>query len=436
MKLFYQTSPSTVKCGEVVQLSESNRKGKVSRWRAEAKRKKDRERKRKEKRRKARPHGGVARETNKGVAICGMMKADEPDHPTTRKDAMRNYTTQHVPGAHLNFSQRQTLASDWNATVNAGCRITLRRFAAKHGLRYETWRREYLRGATGAAVPDPKDRRRRRYAEYDPFKAQDAINDNNANKGTRMLVTNQMAFLFRRHVVEEKLSPYDALCHMKEEMPGQSIPCLSTWYRHVNAGDVGVRYGETPYHPNRKPKGPRPHPAMTVPGRLVLDDRPAGATNRSRFGHYEMDTVVSSTNGTGGLLVLVDRRSRRYVVEKLEHVTQDEVVKALKRMIRRKALGKALSVTTDNGCEFLDPKRIKAVVGCDVYCTRAYASWERGSVENCNRFVRRWYPKGTDFGKYTTADMHRLERVINSIHRKLLDGLTAYQYDATYARAA
>ena len=93
-------------------------------------------------------------------------------------------------------------------------------------------------------------------------------------------------------------------------MPGQSIPCLSTWYRHINAGDVGVRHGETPCHPNRKPKGPRPHPAMTVPGRLVLDDRPAGATNRSRFGHYEMDTVVSSTNGTGGLLVLAEALHR------------------------------------------------------------------------------------------------------------------------------
>ena len=147
---------------------------------------------------------------------------------------MRNYTTQHVPGAHLNFIQRQILASDWNAIIRAGCRITLRQFAAKHGLKCETWRREYLRGATGAAVPDPKDRRR------DPFKAQDEVNENNANKGTRMLVTNQMAFLFRRHMVDERLSPYDALCRMKEEMPGQRIPCLSTWYRHINAGDVGV----------------------------------------------------------------------------------------------------------------------------------------------------------------------------------------------------
>ena len=365
-----------------------------------------------------------------------MMKASKTNHPTTRKDAVRNYITQHVPGAHLNFIHRQTLASDWNSLIRAGCRITLRQFAAKHGLKYETWRREYHRGAAGVAVPDPKDRRRRKYAEYDPFKAQDEINENNANKGTRMLVTNQMAFLFKRHVIDEKLSPYDALCHMKKEMPGQHIPCLSTWYKHINAGDVDVRHGETPYHPSRKPKGPKPHPAMTVPGRLTLDDRPAGATRRSRFGHYEMDTVVSSTNGTGGLLVLVDRKSRRYVIEKLEHVTQDDVVAALRRMIARKALGKVRSITTDNGCEFLDPGKIKAVVGCNVYYTRAYASWEKGSVENCNRFVRRWYPKGTDFGKCTRADMHRLERVINSIHRRLLDGKTAYEYDTAYAKAA
>jgi len=105
-------------------------------------------------------------------------------------------------------------------------------------------------------------------------------------------------------------------------------------------------------------------------------------------------------------------------------------------MIARKVLGKVRSVTTDNGCEFLDPGKIKTVVGCNIYHTRAYASREKGSVENCNRFVRRWYPKGTDFGKCTRADMHRLERVINSIHRRLLGGKTAYEYDTAFANAA
>ena len=111
-------------------------------------------------RREARPLGGVARGENaKGVTVCGMMKVTEPKHQSRRKDAVRHYTTQHVPGTHLDFTNRQTLASDRNATIQAGRRITLRQFAAKHGLRYETWRREYLRGATGAAVPDPKSRR-------------------------------------------------------------------------------------------------------------------------------------------------------------------------------------------------------------------------------------------------------------------------------------
>ena len=410
----------------------------LSRWRIEAKRKKDRERKRREKRRRKGRPLGVAVRTNgrKGVSICGMMKVTKPNHQGQRKDAVRNYTTQHVPGTFLTFEQRQTLAADWNGLVRAGRRTTIRQFAARHGIRPETWRREYHRGAAGIAIPDPKDRRRLLYAEYDPFKAQDKINENNANKGTRMIVTNQMASLFRKHVIDERRSPYDAICSMRKELPGQDIPCLSTWYRHINAGDVGVRHGETPYHPGRRRKGTKPHPAMTVPGRLTLDDRPSGATTRSRLGHYEMDTIVSSTKGSGGLLVLIDRKSRRYVIELLAHVTQDEVVEALRRMVRRKALGKVRSITTDNGCEFLDPDRIKAVVGCKVYYTRAYASWEKGSVENCNRLVRRWYPKGTDFGKCTRSDMHRLEDVINSIHRKTLNGKSAYEYDTAYSKAA
>ena len=408
----------------------------MSRWRKDAQKKRDKERKKKEKRRKERPHGGVARKNNKGVAICSMMKAAKQNHPSTKKDAMRNYITQHVPGKHLTFEQREILAADWNKIINSGCRITLRQFAAKHGLRYETWRREYLRGATGFAIPDPKDRRRRKYCEYDPFVAQDKINENNENKGTKMRVTNQMAFLFKKHVLEEKLSPYDAICNMKKEMPGQRIPCLSTWYKHINVGDVGVRYGQTPYHPKKKPKRSKAHPAMTVPGRLMLNERPAGAQNRSRFGHYEMDTIVSSTSGRGGLLVLIDRKSRRYVIELLAHVTQDDVVAALKRMITRKAISNVISITTDNGCEFLDPNKIKSVVGCNVYYTRAYASWEKGSVENCNKLVRRWYPKGTDFAKCTTAEIHHLEKIINSIHRKLLDGKTAYEYDTSYNKAA
>ncbi len=65
-----------------------------------------------------------------------------------------------------------------------------------------------------------------------------------------------------------------------------------------------------------------------------------------------------------------------------------------------------------------------------------YASWEKGSVENCNRIVRRWYPKGTDFGLCSRADIRRLETVINSIHRLSLGGMSAHDFAEAKRRAA
>lgn len=111
---------------------------------------------------------------------------------------------------------------------------------------------------------------------------------------------------------------------------------VQTWYNHIKAGDISVHYGETPYHPGKeRKKGPKPHPAKTVLGRPQLDERPVGAKKRSELGHLEMDTVVSSTNGSGGQLVLLDRCSRRYYIEKINEISQRAIVRALKRLKKR-----------------------------------------------------------------------------------------------------
>lgn len=90
-------------------------------------------------------------------------------------------------------------------------------------------------------------------------------------------------------------------------------------------------------------------------------------------------------------------------------------------------------MTTDNGCEFLDQKRLDRVFKAETYYTRAYASYEKGSIENCNRIVRRWFPKGTDFNAFTRREILRLEDTINSIHRQSLNGETAHAYDTRLA---
>ena len=361
--------------------------------------------------------------------------------PTTakKKDAMRKYTIHRAPGDYLTFENREHLAREWNARIRRGSGLTLRSFAAEMGVPFETWRREFNRGRTAATVRDPDRPNRWIYGEYDAGKAQDEINRNAANKGCPMRVTNVLDAKFAKLVKGMGLSPYDAVCRMKEdpELKGKRIPEPSTWYKHIRHGDISVRYGETPYHPDReRRKGTKPHPAKTVPGRLQLSDRPKEADERSEPGHWEMDTVVSCLNGVGGLLVLIDRFTREYRIELVREISQRAVVKALRRLVRKKLIANVRSVTTDNGCEFLDPEKISAVLGCNVYYTRAYASYEKGSVENCNRIVRRWYPKGTDFGLCTRKDIRALETVINGIHRRSLNGMTATAFAAQFASAA
>ena len=133
---------------------------------------------------------------------------------------------------------------------------------------------------------------------------------------------------------------------------------------------------------------------------------------------------------------MLDRCSRRYVVEHIDHINQDEVVMAIKRMKSRGALRIVRSVTTDNGCEFLDQERLDKMFKAETYYTRAYASYEKGAIENCNRLVRRWYPKGTDFNQLSRHQIQQLEDWINSIHRQSLNGETAYAYDSRLAKAA
>ena len=346
----------------------------------------------------------------------------------------RNYTIKKPAGAHLTQEMREILARAWNAYVRSSTTITVRRFARLHNLPYATWQRELKRGATGPIV---RKGRRWAYPEYNPQQAMESINEGRNNMGARMKLTTSMAILFRHAVLELKRSPYDARMMIVEAFPGRDIPCLKTFYNHIEAGDMGVFHGDTPYHPGkrRKPKDPA-HEAKTVPGRRQLKDRPKEASEPKVLGHWEMDTVLSCKGSKGGLLVMLDKCSRRYVIEHVNFINQDEVAKAIGRMKNRGAIPRVLSVTTDNGCEFLDQKRLDRLFKAKVYYTRAYASYEKGSIENCNRLVRRWYPKGTDFNSLSRKQIRQLEDTINSIHRESLNGETAYAYDSRIAKVA
>lgn len=347
----------------------------------------------------------------------------------------KKYTIRKAPYAHLDFTMRLTLERAWNAYVRGNLRISVRFFARLHGLAESTWRRELRRGATGVSV---KSGGRWLHPEYSAAQAQADVDGGKANMGAPMRMTARMAVRLRELIVDGRRSPYDARETLVREFPDRRIPCLRTIYNHVDAGDVGVARGETPYHPGRRRRPKRnAHPARVLPNRRRISERPPEADDPAELGHKEFDTIVSCAGGRGGLLVDVDKCSLKVAIEPIGAVSRRAVSCAFRRMKARGAVDAELkTATTDNGCEVSHQDALERILGCPVYYTRAYASYEKGAVENVNRIIRRWLPKGTDFSKVPREDVLAVEAIVNSIHRRSLKGETANECHSRLAKKA
>ncbi len=354
---------------------------------------------------------------------------------TQKGNIVGKYTKYSHPRTHLTFGDRKRLARDWNEWLRDRPRtISISAFAKAHGISRTLWRRELNRCGFGDIRTLNVRRRGKRerkydYIEYDAEIAQRDAKRLMKNKGPQIKTSAFMAKQISKLILEDKMSPYCASVILKERFKDKYVPSPRTIYNLINEGFLDAKHGDTPYHPGKKKKPTIvPHQAKTVPGRNKISERPEDADTRATIGHYEMDTVVSSAKGKGGTLCLHDRKTRRYCFEKINAISQAEVVRALKRLRRRGCLLGVKSVTTDNGCEFLDQAKLEKTIKCKVYYTRAYASYEKGGIENCNRLFRRWFPKGTDFSRIGDDELRKVESLINNMPRKILGGKTPNAY--------
>ncbi len=63
-----------------------------------------------------------------------------------------------------------------------------------------------------------------------------------------------------------------------------------------------------------------------------------------------------------------------------------------------------------------------------VYFCNPYASWQKGSVENVNRIIRRYIAKSTDIKPIHYDKIREIEREINNLPRKILGGLSSNSF--------
>jgi IS30 family transposase len=180
---------------------------------------------------------------------------------------------------------------------------------------------------------------------------------------------------------------------------------------HTGRGDryCDLLYSQRHYVKKHKKKTKR----VLIPKRVGIENRPRSAENRSRYGHYESDTIVSRKGGTGAILVLIERKSRYVHLWKLSNLKPRGVATRLKTIQENLRID---SITFDNGIENIYHQDI----GVPTYFCDPYSSWQKGTVEQVNKMIRRYIPKGTNLATITQSDLDRIAAIINKKPRKIL----------------
>lgn len=152
-------------------------------------------------------------------------------------------------------------------------------------------------------------------------------------------------------------------------------------------------------------------------GKRHISTRPAGAENRSRVGHWEVDTVLGNSQGGACIVTLVERKTGFVVIGKLERHTAADLNARLEAMIARQRRP-VRTITADNGTEFHSYKALEQRVAAKFYFATPHHSWERGSNENMNGLIRQYLPKGVSMEHVTQADCDRIADKLNRRPRK------------------
>lgn len=157
-----------------------------------------------------------------------------------------------------------------------------------------------------------------------------------------------------------------------------------------------------------------------------IEERPCVVEQRKEVGHWEDDTMVSRQS-TVRLKTVNERVSGVTFIGRM----QDGSIAESNRVVieRMKELPETTrkSLTRDRGSENLGWKDIERELNLTCWFAHPYCSYERGSNENGNGLIRRFFPKKTDFALVSDDDVRRVEYLLNTRPRKRLGGLTPYE---------
>ncbi len=118
--------------------------------------------------------------------------------------------------------------------------------------------------------------------------------------------------------------------------------------------------------------------------------------------------------------MLHERKTRLTLMARLMGKTAAETVSTMMAVFGRLTAPMRGSITFDNDTAFARHALLRSMLRATTYFFDAYASWQKGGVENANGRLRRWLPRRTDLDTMTDEDIQEIAMTLNLTPRKCL----------------
>ena len=169
----------------------------------------------------------------------------------------------------------------------------------------------------------------------------------------------------------------------------------------------------------KKRKGGKRQKVSQLENRVFIDKRPKIIGKKQRYGDWEGDFIVSGKDGKGMLIVLYERKAMYVIIKKITSRSCAVVNGYIQEMTGGFVCFNSLTI--DNDISFRRHEELSELLGAPVYFCHPYRSWEKGGVENINKLIRQYIPKGSDISKYSDEYIREIEIKLNNRPRKSLN---------------
>ena len=168
----------------------------------------------------------------------------------------------------------------------------------------------------------------------------------------------------------------------------------------------------------------------------LISNRPPEVTDRAVPGHWEGDLLIGLERSAIG--TLVERTSR---LTMLVHLPREDgydhkntpkngpplsgygaitMKNALTNDMSKLPEHLRRSLTWDRGKELSEHAQFTIGTGIPVFFADPRSPWQRGTNENTNGLLRQYFPKGTDFTRWSAEDLEAVAHSLNTRPRKTL----------------